>query len=89
VELRQRTEEARAALADLEARWRRLSAEQDRIRQNLEAAGNQTPQGQEYLRRMALLDEDIDTLNAAIIDAEEKARAAQSAFDAYLGGLSL
>jgi hypothetical protein len=38
---------------------------------------------------MALLDEDIDTLNAAIIDAEEKARAAQSAFDAYLGGLSL
>ncbi|MDR3160257.1 MAG: DUF4139 domain-containing protein, partial [Spirochaetaceae bacterium] len=39
VELRQRTEEARAALADLEARWRRLSAEQDRIRQNLEAAG--------------------------------------------------
>jgi hypothetical protein len=89
VELRQRAEDAERALAAAEARRNRLAAEQDRIRQNLEAAGNQTPQGQEYLRRMALLDEDIDALNSAAAEAEEKLRAAQSAFDAYLAGLSL
>jgi hypothetical protein len=87
VELRQQAEEAKAALTGLEARRARLTADQDRIRQNLEAAGNQTPQGQEYLRRMILLDEDIDRLD--ITGAEEKARAAQSAFEAYLAGLSL
>jgi hypothetical protein len=89
VELRQQAETARADLAALEARLTRLTAEQDRIRQNLEAAGNQTPQGQEYLRRMALLDADIDTLNGSIAGAEEKVRTAQGAFESYLAGLSL
>jgi hypothetical protein len=51
VELRRTLETERASLADLAARLERLNAEYGRIRSNLEAAGNQSPQGQEYLRR--------------------------------------
>ncbi|MFP3089116.1 DUF4139 domain-containing protein [Treponema sp. TIM-1] len=89
VELQQKTAAAKTALTTVETQRTRLIAEQDRIRRNLEAAGNQSAQGQEYLRRMAVMDGEIDTLNAAIADAEKNLRDAQNNFDVFLGSINL
>ncbi|MDR2068610.1 MAG: DUF4139 domain-containing protein [Spirochaetaceae bacterium] len=89
VELQQKNAEAKTALTALETQRTRLIAEQDRIRRNLEAAGNQSTQGQEYLRRMVAMDGEIDTLNAAITDAEKNLRDAQNNFDVFLGSINL
>ncbi|MDR3275830.1 MAG: DUF4139 domain-containing protein [Treponema sp.] len=88
-ELRRKADNATAAVAELEARRTALAAEQDRIRRNLEAAGNTTPQGQDYLRRMAAQDTELDELAAQITAAAQEARAAREAYDAYTGSLSL
>ncbi|GHV88495.1 hypothetical protein AGMMS50267_08550 [Spirochaetia bacterium] len=87
-DLKRRAETAKTALVELDAQRERLIAEQERIRRNLEAAGNKTPQGQDYLRRMADQDGEIDTLNGQIEAANKNARAAQSEYDAYLMGMS-
>jgi hypothetical protein len=89
VELQQKIAEAKTALSALEIQRTRLISEQDRIRRNLEAAGNQSTQGQEYLRRMAALDGEIDTLNAAIAGAEKNLRDAENNFDDFLGSINL
>jgi hypothetical protein len=89
VELQQKIAEDNTAFSALETRLTRLISEQDRIRRNLEAAGNQSTQGQEYLRRMAALDGEIDTLNIAIAEAEKNLRDAKNNFDDFLGSLDL
>ncbi|MDR1025393.1 MAG: DUF4139 domain-containing protein [Treponema sp.] len=88
VELRQNADDAERAWAETEARKNAQTAEQDRIRRNLEAAGGETPQGQEYLRRLTGLDADIDRLNEDQERQRIEARNAQAAYDAYLRGLS-
>ncbi|MDR1972716.1 MAG: DUF4139 domain-containing protein [Treponema sp.] len=87
VELRRKTEEAEKAWAETEARRNTQAAEQDRIRKNLEAAGNGTQQGQEYLRRLTSLDADIDRLNGDLERQRAEVRDAQAAFEAYLRAL--
>jgi hypothetical protein len=89
VELQRKIAEDNTALSTLETRLTRLISEQDRIRRNLEAAGNQSAQGQEYLRRMAALDGEIDTLNTAIAEAEKNLRDAKNSFDDFLGSIDL
>ncbi|MCL2066058.1 MAG: hypothetical protein FWG99_01160 [Treponema sp.] len=89
VELRQAIETAETAERDLEGRRTRLAAEQERIRRNLEAAGNQTQQGQEYLRRLVSIDNDIDRLAPEIEKARADTRTAQRAYENYLNGLNL
>jgi hypothetical protein len=89
VELKGKADEAKAALAEIEARRGRLTADQDRVRRNLEAAGNQTPQGQEYLRRLAGLDAEIDALASHAEEAGKTARAAQTAYEDYLNAMEL
>jgi hypothetical protein len=84
VDLRQKITEAQTARSDREERRKRLIEEQDRIRRNLEAAGNQSTQGQEYLRRMAAMDAEIDACNASITEAQTSLRDAQKAFDDFL-----
>jgi hypothetical protein len=88
-ELRRKADEARQAQGELEERRTRLIAEQDRIRRNLEAAGNQTPQGQEYLKRMAAQDAEIDGLNVETGAAAVQVRAAQKEYEDYLSSLEL
>jgi hypothetical protein len=88
VELKRKVDGEKSAQADLNARLTRLSAEQDRIRRNLEAAGNQSPQGQEYLRRLTAADGEIDALNASIDEANTAVRTAEREFDRYLSSLS-
>jgi hypothetical protein len=88
-ELRRETDLRRAEQQDLESRRTRLIADQDRARKNLEAAGSQTQQGQDYLRRMTALDEEIDALSSSVEEAARAVRAAQAAYDDYLGSLEL
>jgi hypothetical protein len=89
MELKASADEAAAAVASLETQTARLITEQERVRQNLTAAGNQTPQGQEYLRRMANLDGEIDGINVKIAEALDTAAAAKRQYDAYIASLSL
>jgi hypothetical protein len=88
VELRRKVDGERTALTDLRGRLERLVSEQDRIRRNLEAAGNQSPQGQEYLRRLTAADAEIDALNTKIDEANAAVRAAERELDGYLASLS-
>jgi hypothetical protein len=87
VELKQRADAEVKALAELESRRVFLISEQDRIRRNLEAAGNGTAQGQEYLRRMVALDGDIEKANADIEGKNREVKDAQAAYEAYLGSI--
>jgi hypothetical protein len=87
--LRRRADGAQEAQTDLETRRARLIAEQDRIRRNLEAAGNQTQQGQEYLKRLVAMDGEIDALTAQADAAAEAARDARKAYEAYLASMEL
>jgi hypothetical protein len=89
VELKGRAEDAKSALSELEARRTALAGEQDRIRRNLEAAGSQTQQGMEYLRRMTEMDREFDSLASRIEAAQIQVRDTQNAYDQYLASLSL
>ena len=89
VELRRNVDAAEAAAREIETQRTRLAADQDRTRRNLEAAGNQTPQGQEFLRRLVELDAEIDTLAASLAEANAAVRSARQAFENYLSSLNL
>ena len=88
-DLRSAVTAAESAVTDAEKRRTALVSEQDRIRKNLEAAGNQTQQGQEYLKRLISLDNDIDTLEPELVRLRLNAKNAQKAYEDYLNGLTL
>jgi cation transport regulator ChaB len=87
VNLRSALNAAQAAVTDAEKQRTGFVSEQDRIRKNLEAAGSQTQQGQEYLKRLISLDDSIDRIDAELQALREKARSAQKAYEDYLGNL--
>jgi hypothetical protein len=89
VELKKSADAAKAAQAEIEEQRSYRISEQDRIRRNLEAAGNQTPQGQEYLKRLVAMDGEIDDLSVKVDAARRDTQAAQKAYEEYLGELSL
>jgi hypothetical protein len=89
VELRRLAEADAAARLELENQKNRLVSDQDRVRRNLEAAGNQSSQGQEYLKRLIAMDADIDAINSRIDEADKKAAASKKAVDDYIAGLSI
>jgi hypothetical protein len=84
IELKRIADNAAAAQAGLETQMSRQISDQDRIRRNLEAAGNQTPQGQEYLRRLTALDDEIDSLKKQIEAAVQETQRARAEYDNYL-----
>jgi len=87
-ELRRAIDAADASIRDVQAQRERLTTDQDRIRRNLEAAGNQTQQGQEYLRRLVALDTEIDAASASLARAQNTASNARSAYETYINGLN-
>ena len=89
VRLRTAVNAADAAVLEAESRRSYLVSEQERIRKNIEAAGNQTQQGQEYLRRLLELDTQIDTLAPQIDKLRADAKNAQKSYEDYLNGLNL
>jgi hypothetical protein len=89
IDLKNAADAARAAQAEAEEQRNYRISEQDRLRRNLEAAGRETPQGQEYLKRLVAMDEEIDALSAKLDTAKKDALAAQKTYEEYLGGLEL
>jgi hypothetical protein len=87
--LRRQVEDARTVLSALESRRSRLIGEQERTRQNLIAAGNQSVEGQEYLKRLAAQDLEIDGLSTQVGAAEKAVQAAQEAYDQFASTLTL
>jgi hypothetical protein len=65
VTLRQQVDNARTSLTNIESEKTRLINDQNRIRQNLEAVGPQSTQGQEYITRMTTIDSALDNLNVS------------------------
>jgi hypothetical protein len=89
VDLKKAADAAGGAQAEIEEQRNYRISEQERIRRKLEAAGNQTPQGQEYLKRLVAMDGEIDELSVQVDAARKEAQASQKAYEEYLGGLSL
>ena len=89
IELKNAADDARAARTEAEEERSYRISEQDRIRRNLEAAGSQTPQGQDYLKRLADMDGEIDALSVKVDAARKDSQAAQKTYEDYLRGLSL
>jgi hypothetical protein len=89
VELKQEADSAALVVRNIETQRNQLIADQDRIRRNLEAAGSQTQQGQEYLRRLVALDEEIDALISNLAKANASSQEAQKAYENYLTSLNL
>jgi hypothetical protein len=89
IELKNAADTARAAQAETEEQRSYLISDQDRLRRNLEAAGSQTPQGQDYLKRLVDMDGEIDALSAKLEGERKTTQAAQKAYEEYLGGLTL
>jgi predicted nucleic acid-binding Zn-ribbon protein len=89
IELRRAADAADIAVKDIEARKSRMVADQDRIRRNLEAVGNQTQQGRDYIQRLTALDNEIDSLTAEQEKANTDAKTARESLENYLNGLKL
>ncbi|MFP3041661.1 DUF4139 domain-containing protein [Treponema primitia] len=89
IELKRIADTAMADQTGIEGQRNYRISEQDRIRRNLEAAGNQTPQGQEYLKRLVAMDSEIDELSAKADSARKDTQAAQKEYEDYLGSLTI
>ncbi|MDR2922602.1 MAG: DUF4139 domain-containing protein [Treponema sp.] len=89
VNLRSAANASQAAVTEAERQRSALVSEQDRIRKNLEAAGGQTQQGQEYLKRLLSLDDSIDKLDTELQRLRENAKTTQKAYEDYLNSLKL
>jgi hypothetical protein len=89
VELQQTAGAARQALSEIQSRKTRLSAEQDRVRQNLAAVGSGTEPGRNYLKRMTDLDAEIDAVNTEISGAEKLVQTTRAELEAYIARLNL
>jgi hypothetical protein len=89
IELRKKAEDARRLLSELQSRRTELGNEQARIRQNLAAVGRDSTQGQQYLKRLMDSEAELDTLATRAENARVALQAAQSAYEDYLGNLSL
>ncbi|MCL2094284.1 MAG: DUF4139 domain-containing protein [Treponema sp.] len=84
IELRRAADQLDSQHRDLTAQMSRLTAEQGRIRSNLEAVGPGLPLSEEYLRRMSQLDSEIDELNSRISRALDEARGARRVYEDYV-----
>jgi hypothetical protein len=73
------------SVRELERKRDKIVNEQERIRQNLLAAGNQTAQGQQYLSTLVAMDDEIDVFNKSINEAGEKVAAAKKEFEKVIG----
>ncbi len=86
---RRAVDDAQTALSSLEARKESRIKDQSRIRDNLLAAGNESQQGREYLKKLGALDDEIDSLTGKIEDAKKALTDAKAAYERYLSSLSL
>ena len=84
MKLKQVVNDQQEKAVNLKTRIDQLCKEQDRIRKNLEVAGSQTQQGQNYLARLAQQDAEIDEAQRAIVLAEQSAKEAEYIYQKYV-----
>ncbi|GMO55822.1 MAG: DUF4139 domain-containing protein [Termitinemataceae bacterium] len=89
VKLKRQAQAEQKTLQDIQTEYKRLTDEQDRIRKNIEAVGNTSAKGGEYMQRLAEQDAQIDTLSERIQTQRTIAGDAQKAYDDYVGTLRL
>ena len=89
IELRRTADQAAANQNHLTTQRTWLISEQERTRRNLEAVGIQSPQGQEFLRRLVSLDNDIDTITTRIEDAALETQRARREYENFLAAIQI
>jgi len=62
---------------------------QERIRLNLEAAGKETQQGREYLKKLTEADTAIEGIERQLVIARKKAAEARAAYETYVSSLTM
>ena len=82
--LNEKIQEAETTLKDLQEKRKKLIEKQERTRKNLEAAGNQSVQGKDYLQRLAKEDAGIDALEEKMNTAESAIEKAKEDYKKYL-----
>ncbi len=87
--LRRAIDDAKRRQSELQTRKNELTSDQDRIRRNLEAAGRDTEQGKQYLKKLSDAEKSIETTSSQIEAAKTQVQQAQSAYDKYLVALVL
>jgi hypothetical protein len=80
---------AKKHVGDLEQKRQFQIAEQERVRANLQAVGGGSEAGQNYLRRLTGLDDDIAESGGAIDAARLAEETAQSDYEDYIAGLEI
>jgi hypothetical protein len=88
-ELNAKISGAQSQLSQIEADKADSEKEQERVRANLLAAGSQTLQGQEYLKRLSALDDRISGLSGQTETVRKQLRAAQKDLEDYLAAMQL
>jgi len=88
-DLASRLDAAKKGLADLATQRNDLITTQGRIRQNLDAVGRDSSQGQDYLKRLMDSEKALDANSASSQTARKSVADAQNALDTYVGGLDL
>ena len=81
--------EAVNAQEELKKKRKNLIEKQERTRKNLEAAGNMSEQGKEYLQRLANEDKEIDALDENINESVKAIEAAKKEYENYLLGIKI
>jgi hypothetical protein len=89
IDLKGKADDADRALADLQSRKTDLVSDEARIRENLQAVGRDSPQGQQYMKKLSDSETAIDKLGARIDDAGATSKRAHEAYEAYIAALDL
>jgi hypothetical protein len=89
MDLNKKIIEAETIVKDLQNKREKLIGDQERTRKNLEAAGNQSQQGKDYLLRLVKEDAVIDSFEEKINSAENGVETAKKEYKAYLAGLKI
>jgi len=87
--LNEKIKKAENAAEDLKKQRKKLIEKQERTRKNLEAAGNQSDHGKDYLHRLAKEDSEIDELEARIQNDVISIDSAKKEYEDYLSGLKI
>ena len=88
-ELDRKILEAENTREELQKKRKKLLEKQERTRKNLEAAGNQSEQGKDYLQRLANEDSEIDGLDENINNYAKTIEAAKKEYENYLLGIKI
>jgi hypothetical protein len=89
VGLRKRVDDANVSVSTLVEKKNDLVQDQERIRSNLEAAGRDTQQGKDYLKKLVQADTAIEKASDDIAAAKKTLADASAQYKSYLAGLDL